>query len=51
VYEDDKLNGHDVLVRELENVTLRLHGSPSTLRIKNVKNCRIFCKLASDLKL
>jgi len=44
VFEADELNGCDVLARDLENVTLHLLGSPSTLRLKNVKNSRILCK-------
>jgi len=40
---DQDVSKTDVLVRNLTNVVLHLHGSPSTLRIQNVKNCKILC--------
>jgi len=42
-YSDEEVSKTDVLVRNLTNVVLHLHGSPSTLRIQNVKNCKILC--------
>ncbi|OXA42713.1 Tubulin-specific chaperone C [Folsomia candida] len=43
VLEDDKVSRTDVLLRNLTNVVIYLHGSPSTLRITNIKNCKILC--------
>jgi len=42
-YEHERIAGADVLIRNLTECVIRLEGSPSTLRIKDVKNCKILC--------
>ena len=44
IYEENDLNGADVLVRNLQGVTIHLRGLPSTLRINNLKDCTLACK-------
>jgi len=41
--EEDSLNGSDVLVRNLEGKVIKLDGTPSTLRLSNLKNCILAC--------
>lgn len=43
-YEEGKLNGNDVLVKDCENAVIRLFGGPSTLRLANLKNCKLLCE-------
>lgn len=43
IYEEKQLDGADVLVRNLEGVTIQLRGTPSTLRISGLKDCRLAC--------
>jgi len=43
VHEDSELNKNDVLVRNIQNSTLSLHGSPSTLRLVNLTGCKLLC--------
>ncbi|XP_036400962.1 tubulin-specific chaperone C-like [Megalops cyprinoides] len=39
----DEIQQRDVLLTHLTNCKVRLHGSPSTLHIKHVRDCEILC--------
>ncbi|XP_030631357.1 tubulin-specific chaperone C [Chanos chanos] len=39
----DEIQQRDVLLSHLTNCKVTLYGSPSTLHIKNVRNCQILC--------
>jgi len=40
---ESQLNGNDVLVKNCENSTIVLEGGPSTLRLANLKGCKLLC--------
>jgi hypothetical protein len=40
--EEKETNAADVTLADLENCKVVVHGSPSTLHMSNIKNCRIF---------
>ena len=45
IYEENDLNGADVLVRNLQGAEIHLRGFPSTLRINNLKDCVLACMM------
>jgi hypothetical protein len=42
-YAETELNGNDVLIKDSTDSTIVLVGSPSTLRLVNLKNCKLLC--------
>jgi len=42
-YNESELNGNDVLVKDSTDSVIVLEGSPSTLRLLNLKNCKLLC--------
>ncbi|CAG7823149.1 unnamed protein product [Allacma fusca] len=43
IYEEKELDGADVMVRNLEGTIVQLRGTPSTLRITGLKDCKLVC--------
>ncbi|ODM99699.1 Tubulin-specific chaperone C [Orchesella cincta] len=42
-YTEDQLNGNDVLVKDSTDAVIILEGGPSTLRLANLRNCKLLC--------
>ncbi|CAL8111264.1 unnamed protein product [Orchesella dallaii] len=42
-YTEDQLNGNDVMVKDSVDAVIILEGGPSTLRLANLKNCKLLC--------
>lgn len=40
---DDEINQKDVSLARLTNCSIKLFGAPSTVHIKNLNNCKVFC--------
>jgi len=43
IYTEEQLSKSDVMVRNLDGAVIHLNGSPSTLRLANLKNCKLIC--------
>jgi len=41
IYTEEQLSKSDVMVRNLDGAVIHLNGSPSTLRLANLKNCKL----------
>jgi hypothetical protein len=43
VYNEEEIMKSDVLIRNLDGTVIQLNGSPSTLRLARLKNCKLIC--------
>jgi hypothetical protein len=43
-YEESELEKANVLVKELDGATIVLNGSPESLKLSKLNNCKLICK-------